>query len=100
MSNPVLKIKNLSVDFRQDGRTTRAVQDISFDLMPGETVCVVGESGSGKSVTALATMGLLVPSAQVAGEIWFANPDRAEPPVNLLLLSPDQRRQYRGGRFR
>lgn len=99
MATSVLNIKNLSVDFHQDGRVVRAVQDISFDLMPGETVCVVGESGSGKSVTALATMGLLISSAQTSGEIWFANPERDTPPVNLLALRSDQRRQYRGGQI-
>lgn len=99
MTTPVLEIKNLSVDFCQDGRMTRAVQNVSFDLTPGETVCVVGESGSGKSVTALATLGLLASSARIEGEIWFANPDSGEPPVNLLALRPDQRRQYRGGQI-
>ncbi len=99
MTTPVLAIQHLCVDFRQERQLVHAVQDISLEIMPGETLCVVGESGSGKSVTALATMGLLAPSAQVRGEIWFANPDLAAAPVDLLALQADQRRQYRGGQI-
>jgi peptide/nickel transport system ATP-binding protein len=99
MTTPILAIQHLSVDFPQDNRLVHAVQDISFDLMPGETVCVVGESGSGKSVTSLATIGLLAPSAQVQGKIWFTNPRLEAPPVDLLSLAPEQRRQYRGGQI-
>jgi peptide/nickel transport system ATP-binding protein len=99
MSIPILDIRNLSVEFKQDEQTVSAVQKVSFHLMPGETVCVVGESGSGKSVTALAIMGLLVTSAQVDGEIWFHNPHRSVAPVNLLTLPVEDRRQYRGGQI-
>ena len=97
MTSPILDIRHLSVAFTQDDRTVQAVKDISLNVMPGETVCVVGESGSGKSVTSLATIGLLAASATVQGEIWFKNTDRA--PVNLLSLTPDQRRAYRGGQI-
>jgi peptide/nickel transport system ATP-binding protein len=109
---PILDIRNLSVDFKQENQLIRAVQHISFNLMPGETVCIVGESGSGKSVTSLAIMGLLVPSAQVEGEIWFHNPtdhstdhaanraaNHAAQAVNLLAVAPEDRRQYRGGQI-
>jgi peptide/nickel transport system ATP-binding protein len=99
---PILDIRNLSIDFKQENDLVRAVQAISFNLMPGETVCVVGESGSGKSVTALAIMGLLLSSAQVQGEIWFHNPERpsgSDAAMNLLTVPPEERRQYRGGQI-
>lgn len=97
MTIPILDIRNLSVDFKQEDYLVHAVRNISFSLMPGETLCIVGESGSGKSVTSLATMGLLVRSAQVSGEILFHNPRQEGAPVNLLALPPDQQRAFRGG---
>jgi peptide/nickel transport system ATP-binding protein len=63
----------------------------------GETLAIVGESGSGKSVTSLATIGLLPNSARLQGEILFRRPHSDNAPVNLLALSPDERRTYRGG---
>lgn len=99
MTIPILDIRNLSVDFKQEKQAVRAVKNICFSLMPGEMVCVVGESGSGKSVTALAIMGLLVPSAQLEGEIWFCNSHQPTDAINLLALSLDDRRQYRGGQI-
>ncbi|MBO1003171.1 ABC transporter ATP-binding protein [Pseudogracilibacillus auburnensis] len=58
-SSPLLQVKELSVHFRTDRGTVRAVERASFDVQRGETVCIVGESGSGKSVTSLSIMGLL-----------------------------------------
>jgi peptide/nickel transport system ATP-binding protein len=56
---PVLRVDNLSVLIAGDPAGRHIVRDISFDVRPGETLCVVGESGSGKSVTSLSVMGLL-----------------------------------------
>ncbi|MBD3882348.1 ABC transporter ATP-binding protein [Phormidium tenue FACHB-886] len=98
MPTPILDIRNLIVEFKQEDRIIPAVKGISFQVMPGETVCVVGESGSGKSVTSLATMGLLAPSAMTQGEIWFHNPSK-DSAVNLLTLNPEERRSYRGGQI-
>lgn len=67
----VLKVKDLSVTFRQDGRLIQAVKGVSFTVDKGETVALVGESGSGKSVTALSTVGLLSDNAEVAGSITY-----------------------------
>ncbi len=67
----VLEVKNLTVDFRQDGDVTHAVRGVTFTVGKGETVALVGESGSGKSVTALSTVGLLGDSATVAGSITY-----------------------------
>jgi peptide/nickel transport system ATP-binding protein len=97
MPTPILDVRHLIVEFKQDDRIIPAVKGISFQVMPGETVCVVGESGSGKSVTSLATMGLLASSALIQGEILFGTPDK--PAVNLLTLTPDDRRRYRGGQI-
>src|SRR5712672_482379 len=68
LSMALLEIKNLKLDFMSGDIPLRAVDDVSFQLEPGETVCLVGESGCGKSVTAL-SIARLVPSppAQYAG---------------------------------
>ncbi len=56
---PVVSINNLQVKFKTDGDTVVAVNKVSFNVYPGETVCLVGESGSGKSVTSLSLMRLV-----------------------------------------
>ncbi|HEJ8022630.1 TPA: dipeptide ABC transporter ATP-binding protein [Serratia liquefaciens] len=55
----VLSVRDLSVQFQQQGDTVEAVRNLSFDLDRGETLAIVGESGSGKSVTSLALMRLV-----------------------------------------
>ncbi|CAI1595333.1 TPA: dipeptide ABC transporter ATP-binding protein [Serratia liquefaciens] len=55
----VLSVRDLSVQFQQQGDTVEAVRNMSFDLDRGETLAIVGESGSGKSVTSLALMRLV-----------------------------------------
>ena len=67
----LLQVENLTVSFRQDGKTTPAVRGVSFTVDRGETVALVGESGSGKSVTALSTVSLLGDSAQVEGSVTY-----------------------------
>ena len=70
---PLLTIKDLSVDFTVSGVTSNAVDKVSFDINKGETVALVGESGSGKSVTALSVLKLLpYPSAShPSGTVMF-----------------------------
>jgi microcin C transport system ATP-binding protein len=88
---PLLSVKDLSIAFTQAGRTTLAVDRISFDVKPRETVALVGESGSGKSVTAMSVMKLLpYPAAShPSGTIHFKGKE--------LLAMPDHgMRRIRG----
>ncbi|MEZ2218380.1 ABC transporter ATP-binding protein [Rhizobium sp. RCC_161_2] len=72
----VLSVKNLTISLPRAMERAHAVNDVSFDLMDGEILCIIGESGSGKSVTASAVMGLLPSIIQVtAGSIWFQGVD-------------------------
>jgi microcin C transport system ATP-binding protein len=89
----LLDVKDLSVAFHQAGRTTLAVDRISFGVKKGETVALVGESGSGKSVTALSVMKLLpYPAAShPSGSIRFEGED-------VLKLSERDIRRIRGNR--
>ena len=74
---PLLSVRDLSVAFHQGGRTTTAVDRVSFEIGQGETVALVGESGSGKSVTALSILKLLpYPAAShPSGEIVVGDTD-------------------------
>src|ERR1700684_2547600 len=91
MTEPLLAVRDLSVAFHSSGRTSLAVDRISFDVGQGETVALVGESGSGKSVTALSILKLLpYPAARhPSGEILFKG-------RNLLPLSDRDMRRVRG----
>lgn len=63
----LLSVKDLSVEFKTDRGPFRAVDGVSWDVEPGEVLCIVGESGSGKSVTAFSVIGLLDAAGTVAG---------------------------------
>ena len=72
MTTPLLEVRNLRVEFPTRRATLVALDDISFDIAPGEILGVVGESGAGKSLTGSAIIGLLDPPGRVAsGEIRF-----------------------------
>ena len=86
---PVLSVTNLSVSFDTDDGLVEAVNDVSFEVRPGEALGVVGESGSGKSVTAMAVMGLLPRSANITGQVHFHGQD-------LLQLSDAAMRRKQG----
>ena len=97
MRETVLDVRNLQVEFSDDGNVVKAVNGISFELHRGETLGIVGESGSGKSVTSLATMGLLQnPGIISDGEIWFRPQENGEP-LNLVELPSKEMQLYRGG---
>ena len=74
---PILQVKHLLTQFHSDGGKVNAVNDVSFDIKEGQTVCLVGESGCGKSATAMSIMGLIDSSSgQVSnGEILFEGQD-------------------------
>jgi peptide/nickel transport system ATP-binding protein len=67
MATPLLQVKNLRVEFPTRHGTLLALDDISFDIAPGEILGVVGESGAGKSLTGAAIIGLLEPPGRIAG---------------------------------
>src|SRR3954470_11838117 len=67
---PLLQVANLRVEFGTRRGTLVAVDDLSFEIAPGEVLGVVGESGAGKSITGSAIIGLLEPPGRIAaGEI-------------------------------
>jgi peptide/nickel transport system ATP-binding protein len=87
---PVLSVKNLTTSFLVDGEWKSVVRNVSFDVMPGETVAIVGESGSGKSVTSLSIMRLLASNtSRIEGEVMLNGRD-------LLSISEKDMRGVRG----
>lgn len=89
--NSLIEIHNLSTYFETGAGTVKAVDDISFRIREGETVCIVGESGCGKSITAMSIMGLVdEPYGKVVGgQIRFGDKD-------LLKISKEEMRRIRG----
>ncbi|MFY7860514.1 MAG: ABC transporter ATP-binding protein [Limnohabitans sp.] len=86
----LLQVKNLVVEFPSRHGTLRALDDISFDIAPGEILGVVGESGAGKSLTGAAIIGLLEPPGRVAsGQIVLEG-------QRIDQLSADEMRHIRG----
>lgn len=81
---PLLRINNLSIDFRTDAGITQALQDINITVNRGEILALVGESGSGKSVTSLSILQLLPspPAIYRSGEILFSEDGQSA--INLL----------------
>lgn len=89
--NPLIEVNNLSTYFESGTGTVKAVDDITFRIHEGETVCIVGESGCGKSITAMSIMGLVEePHGKVvSGQIRFGDKD-------LLKISKEEMRRIRG----
>lgn len=92
----LLRLSNLSISFRSEEGSATAVNDISLELIAGETLGIVGESGSGKSVTSLAIMRLLPTKGCSinSGKILYRSADGTE--VDLLQLNEQAMRNYRG----
>jgi oligopeptide/dipeptide ABC transporter ATP-binding protein len=91
MTHKLLEIDNLSVNFHTPEGIVGAVDRVSFDVAPGETLGLVGESGCGKSVTSLSVLGLIAspPGEIKTGRIVFENQD-------LLALDTEKMRRIRG----
>jgi oligopeptide transport system ATP-binding protein len=88
---PILSIRNLVVEFKTEDGIVHAVDDISYDVYPGETLGIVGESGSGKSVSTMSILGLIPqpPGRIASGTAMFKGQD-------LLKMKKKQLRQFRG----
>jgi len=96
----LLTVRNLRVDFPVHKGVVHAVDDVSFELRRGETLCVVGESGSGKSVTARAILQLVAaPGIINGGQILLHNPAGPETDIVALGNRGEAIRQIRGRRI-
>ncbi len=86
MTEPLLEVANLVTEFDTDEGRVRAVDDVSFKVLPGETLGIVGESGCGKSVTALSIMRLLPqPMGQiVSGHVRLNGRDLVTLPIHEM----------------
>ncbi len=90
VSEPLLSVDGLRVEFTTERGTIHAVNDVSFTISEGETIGIVGESGCGKSVTSLALLGILARAGRVTGgTALFAG-------ANLLTMSDRELRRIRG----
>jgi peptide/nickel transport system ATP-binding protein len=93
MTQPVLSVRNLRVEFPTRRARLVAIDDVSFDIMPGEVLGMVGESGAGKSVTGTAIVGLIEPPGRIAGgEILLSG-------TRIDNLGPGAMRRIRGKRI-
>ena len=97
MTDSLLSIRGLSVEFKTELGLVRALSEVSFEVPRNSVTAVVGESGSGKSVTSNAILRLLPDTAQSSGEIEL-NPQDGEPVIITSLDERDpQMQNLRGG---
>lgn len=93
MTEPVLSIRDLTVEIPTRHGIFKPVQNVSYDIRPGEIRGVVGESGAGKSMTGNAIIGLLDPPARIAsGEVWLQG-------QRIDTLGPEEKRRIRGAKI-
>ncbi|MFY0309067.1 ABC transporter ATP-binding protein [Leisingera sp. D0M16] len=96
LDNAIASIRNLRVEFQTKDGPVVGVENVSFDVSPGETVCIVGESGSGKSVSSLSLMRLVeFGGGEIAGgELLFNRREGGE--TNLATSEQEMMKQIRG----
>lgn len=85
---PLLQVKNLCIAFPNHG-DVNVVENVSFDVRPGQCMALVGESGCGKSITTKVIMNLTAPGERITGEVLYKGQD-------LLKLTEEQHRQLLG----
>ena len=90
MTEPILKVEHLRIEFDTRRGVLVAVDDVSFDIQPGEVFGIVGESGAGKSLTGQAIIGLLEPPGRIGAGQIFLNRQRID------QLPQEQMRRIRG----
>jgi peptide/nickel transport system ATP-binding protein len=90
VTQPVISVRDLRVEFVSRRGALRAIDGVSFDIMPGEVLGVVGESGAGKSVTGAAIIGLIEPPGRIAGGEILLHGQRID------NLDPESLRKIRG----
>ncbi|GAB78734.1 peptide/nickel transport system permease protein [Austwickia chelonae] len=88
-AEPILRVENLSISFPSAHGDVNIVDNVSFEVRPGETMGLVGESGCGKSITSMAIMGLLPYTAHTSGRIMMGG-------ENVLELDHKAHNQLRG----
>src|SRR5690606_12247996 len=93
MTQPVLSVRDLKVEFVTRRGVLKAIDGVSFDIAPGEVLGVVGESGAGKSVTGAAVIGLIEPPGRIAGGEIRLKGERID------NLPPEALRRVRGKRI-
>jgi peptide/nickel transport system ATP-binding protein len=89
MSDPVLQVRNFTVEFWVDGSWYPAAVDMNFDVQAGKTLAIVGESGSGKSTTAMGIMDLLASNARMSGSVRVKGSE-------MIGVPKSQLRKFRG----
>ncbi|WP_170440818.1 ABC transporter ATP-binding protein [Ruegeria arenilitoris] len=96
LDQPIAQIRELRVEFQTKDGPVVGVEDVSFEVRPGETVCIVGESGSGKSVSSLSLMRLVeFGGGEIAGgQLIFDRTDGTE--LDLAKTDQDLMKQIRG----
>ena len=88
----ILKVENLNVTLQHRRVSKKLVEDVSFEVRPGECLGILGESGSGKSITVKSVLGLLDKNFQVSGSAIFDGQD-------LLKETKEELRRLRGSRI-
>ena len=99
LDQPIARINGLRVEFQTKDGPVVGVEDVSFDVNPGETLCIVGESGSGKSVSSLSLMRLVeFGGGEIAGgELIFNQREGGE--LDLAKAEQDLMKQIRGNQI-